>query len=252
MLEPRKIVEREFHDRLAGASGILHRKRPYRATLEGERIVREWIKRHCQGKRILDFCCGTGEWSLEFAMNGADVWGIDIAGQALKRAYERAVGAGYGTKVHFTEMDAEQLAFSGGAFDLIFCAGGLHHLDIAKAYEELSRVLKPSGEIICIEPLRYNPFIAAYRKLTPHLRTPCEMPLSRREMLKARKYFSRVEARFLYLATIIGFVFGKTRLSMRILPILERLDRLVLGIPGVQLLAWQVVLVLAGPRPGVR
>lgn len=43
-----------------------------------------------QGKKVLDIGCGTGQLSTQFAKRGADVAGVDLSGDMLRVAAERA------------------------------------------------------------------------------------------------------------------------------------------------------------------
>jgi ubiquinone/menaquinone biosynthesis C-methylase UbiE len=104
----------------------------------------------------LDYCCGNGGTSIFLAKNGAQTIGIDISSQSIKNAKENAVQQGVERNLSFLVMHAENLQFDSGYFDLIACHGVLHHLNIQRAYSELARMLKPSGEIICAEPLVHN------------------------------------------------------------------------------------------------
>ncbi len=89
---------------------------------------------------------------------------------------------------------ARRRRFTDTHFDLIVESCVLHHLDLERAYRELARILKSTGEIICLEALRHNVFIHLYRKLTPRLRTAWETDpiLGRTEIRMAEKYFNLV------------------------------------------------------------
>jgi SAM-dependent methyltransferase len=255
-LETRKVSEREFHDRLAkelsrlGKTSPNEGKRVYSITKRGDAIVHEWIIQNSNGKRVLDYCCGTGQWSLEFANNGASVYGIDISKESVALASNSLRRATHPGKATFMVMDAERLAFKERTFDLILCAGALHHLDSVMAFRELSRVLKVDGQLLCVEPLGYNPLINLYRRMTPQLRTPWESEhvFGRREIFEAGQHFRNVDVRFLYLFTIVASYLSRTGIFKLILRFLDRLDSYVLQVPGVQLMAWQVMLLMTRPR----
>jgi SAM-dependent methyltransferase len=148
-------------------------------------------------------------------------------------------------------MDAEALEFPDRRFDLIVCAGVLHHLDVARAYPQLARVLAPDGRILCTEPLGYNPAIQLYRRLTPHMRTAWEADhiLTRREIDLAGRWFAAIDLTYFHLADLMAYPLRQTRLLTPALGLLGRLDQLLLSVPGLQLMAWQVVMVLSEPHP---
>jgi len=110
-----------------------------------------------KGSVALDYCCGNGEVATEMALHGAArVVGIDISSVAIANARELARSAGVDGVCEFMVMDAEHTEFVDGTFDIIHEYGALHHLDLAAAYAELSRLLKPEGKLICTEALRHN------------------------------------------------------------------------------------------------
>lgn len=147
-------------------------------------------------------------------------------------------------------MDAENLTFEDNTFDVIVCSGVLHHLNLANAYPQLARVLKPSGAILCVEALGHNPFISLYRKLTPHLRTKWEAEhiLKMKDIHLARRYFGKIDMKFFHLFTIFGLPLQNTSCFDSALTLLERIDSTVLKVPFLQLMAWQIIFELGLPK----
>ena len=86
-------------------------------------------------------------------------------------------------------MDAHQLDFPAGHFDLVFGAGILHHLDLDVALRELHRVLRPSGLFVFSEPLDNNPVGWLVRWLTPRARTEDETPFRFEHIASIRRWF---------------------------------------------------------------
>lgn len=224
----------------------------YAIVRKNERFMREWCARHVRGRKVLDYCCGTGKMSLVLAeLNAAQVVGIDISAESVSSAAEIAAGRGFSDRTQFFVMDAEKTEFPDSSFDVIVCIGVLHHLDIAAAYMEIARLLKPGGVVLCAEPLAYNPLIQWYRKRTPHLRTKWESEhiLTRKEVYGARKYFDDINVKFFNLATIAALPFRNTPAIFRpLLTVLELVDELILRIPGFQWQAWMVYFVLSEPK----
>lgn len=237
------LGEKEFRKKYSN-------KKLYSINQKTNMVFVKWMRRNCQGKVVLDYCCGLGGTSLELAQHGAFVYGIDLSDEEVRTAEKTAAEAGYQDKTKFIVMDAEALDFEDSFFDSVVCNGVLHHLDVRRAFPELSRVLKPGGQIICIEALGYNPAINAYRKLTPHLRTAWEMKhiLTMREVRKAESYFNRVTTRFFYLFSLLAVPFRNTPLFNPILWFLDGIDSIVLRIPFVQLMAWQMIFILSEPK----
>lgn len=260
VMEPRKQEEVHFHDERELDRSTLSatdfekkypNKRFYAITRRSDEAVADWFRDRARGMTALDYCCGLGQRTIELARHGALVYGIDISREELRTARAAAAQAGIGHRTRFLAMDAEKLAFRGDSFDLIICSGVLHHLDVNLAFHELARVIKPSGEILCHEALRYNPIIQAYRRLTPRLRTSWEADhiLTLKEVKLARRYFGRVEVRYFHLFSILAVPFRRSALFGPILRFCEALDRVVLRLPLIQLMAWQMLFVLSQPKP---
>lgn len=100
------------------------------------------------GKEVLDAGCGTGEYAVWFAAEGARVTGIDLSRGALEeaRAYARRAGI---DRVTFEERSVLETGFPDGSFDLVYCTGVLHHTPAPFAgFRELCRLLRPGGKVL--------------------------------------------------------------------------------------------------------
>ena len=171
----------------------------YSVTSLSEKYQYDWLKKKCKpGLKILDFGCGNGENGIYAAQQGADTLGIDISPEGVANANLNAKKMGLSNRCKFIVMDGENLNFPDNTFDLGVEYGVLHHVDLDKSMKELSRVLKPNAEMICVESLRHNLFIHLYRKLTPHLRTKWEVEhiLSLEDLNIVRRYFKSVDVKF--------------------------------------------------------
>jgi SAM-dependent methyltransferase len=152
-------------------------------------------------------------------------------------------------------MDAENLEVEDDSFDVIYECGALHHLDLNKAYEELARVLRADGKMICIEALGHNFLVHRYRTRTPYLRTEWEVEhiLRKKDIELARVFFGRVEILgFFHLASIAAVPFRNLPVFSSILSTLEVIDSLVLRLPILRWQAWQIVFELSCPKKGRR
>jgi ubiquinone/menaquinone biosynthesis C-methylase UbiE len=255
MLEDRKKKERELHDLLRGDakddSFFTSNLKFYSITRSSRNFVRNWLFHRCKGKNLLDYCCGNGKFVIDLAESGANVYGIDISPISIKNAIEEANDRGLSGRTNFFMMDAEATEFDNDYFDFIVVNGVLHHLDLKKAFPELARILKPDGEIICTEPLIYNPFFQLYRKMTPHLRSKWEIDhiLSKKDIQMARHSFNYVKiTKFFHLVTIGAVPFRDWPLFHPLLSILETFDSVLLRFPFIKWWAWQVVFVLSMPK----
>lgn len=254
----RKQQEAFFHDereRLReedpGAyKAITGNKKFYSITRQSRIYIERWLATRCPNHKLLDYCCGRGGSSIKAASYGAEVTGIDISEKSIQTSQQRAIKAGVDSKTSFLTMDAENLEFEDNTFDLIICSGVLHHLDVARAFPELSRVLKPSGEITCIEALGYNPLINWYRKRTPQMRTAWEADhiLTLEEVDLAKQHFGTVKVKYFHLASLAAVPFRNLPIFDSVLLLLEGVDSILLSIPIIQKQAWQMIFTLSAPR----
>jgi len=99
--------------------------------------------------RILDLGCGDGTTAIPAAKLGADVLGVDIAGNLVAAGNARAQAAGL-HNCNFQEGDASNLqGLDDSSFDLVISIFGA--MFAPRPYEtskEMVRVTKPGGKII--------------------------------------------------------------------------------------------------------
>jgi SAM-dependent methyltransferase len=200
------------------------------------------------GKQVLDYGCGAGARSLEFARRGAEVVGIDISSVGVAQAAERAATEGL-TNARFMVMDGEDMTFPTGTFDLVVGEAIIHHLDVARSYGEIARVLKDDGRAVFQEPLGHNPAIEIFRRLTPKLRTADEHPLRRRDLKLADRYFRQTRFHYFHLTSLCSLALLKTRLFFPAVTALDRVDAAIFKVlPPLRYLAWYAVMEMTGPR----
>jgi ubiquinone/menaquinone biosynthesis C-methylase UbiE len=256
----RKQEERELHDRLRGdlCFGSSHdaNLKFYSINQSNRDFVEKYLTDRCKGKTVLDYCCGNGESALWLADAGACAYGIDISPVSIENAWTEARRRGIADKVVFRTMDAEATEFNDDCFDFVVVDGVLHHLDLERAYRELSRILKPEGAVIATEALRHNVLIHLYRRMTPHLRTPWEAGhiLGKKQVEMAKQHFERVEIlKFYHLATIAAVPFRNLAFFEMVRRTLGAIDSILLSLPVLRWQAWMVVFELSQPRkPAVK
>jgi SAM-dependent methyltransferase len=222
-------------------------------TMEALRRVYAHVKTACVGKAVLDYGCSMGEASLLMSSYGAaSVQGIDLSPVAVAQAQEAARAKAV-TNVSFQVMNAESLAFEDQAFDIVFGIGIIHHLNVDTACGEISRVLKPDGFAVFLEPLGHNPFINMVRRATPGSRTEDEHPLHVGDLEACHRHFGRVDLEFVNLLTLLAapLVGVPGREPLRAL--LNRADKRLLRLtPFLGRFAWNVVVRLEAPRSAAR
>jgi len=125
-------------------------------------------------------------------------------------------------------MAAECLGYPSESFDLVLGVSILHHTDAFAAGAEISRVLKPGGRALFLEPLAHNWFLQLFRRLTPERRTPTEQPMTVQQINDFGKYFRSTEYRGYYLMSIFpqGLLWatGSQRLFRWSLRLTEAMD----------------------------
>ena len=258
-MDDRKLKERAFGDqRMRDRENLSEEnfskryanRRFYSISRKSNEYLARLYSDNVKGKLALNYCCGTGVVSVPLAKAGAQVFGIDISPGSVAAAKATVEEAGLGDSCEHMVMDAENMDFPDSHFDIIVCSGVLHHLDLTKAFPELCRVLKPGGRIICSEPLKFNPLIQLYRRLTPDIRTSWEIDhiLGLKEFRLAKQYFRMDKVRCFNLLTIMAVPLRKFGIFEYVLAILEALDRVVLSIPAVRLIAWVIIFELTDPK----
>jgi 2-polyprenyl-3-methyl-5-hydroxy-6-metoxy-1,4-benzoquinol methylase len=102
------------------------------------------LARVAPGERVLDFGCGGGTFANELAGAGADVVGVDVSAEALRRGRQA-----YGElDLHQISM-GQPLPFDHATFDVVWAGDVLTHiLDLAALLSEVRRVLRPDGRFL--------------------------------------------------------------------------------------------------------
>lgn len=127
-------------------------------SLGADRRWRMWAAdllgdRRC--KRVLDLCCGTGDFGLEFlkAHDRGRVAFADFAEPMLELARRKLEAKReWIERSRLVAADALKLPFADETFDAVLCAFGLRNVPSqADALLEIQRVLKPGGACIVLE-----------------------------------------------------------------------------------------------------
>jgi ubiquinone/menaquinone biosynthesis C-methylase UbiE len=107
-----------------------------------------------QAGKALEIGPGPGFISLELAqlLPGIDVVGLDLSETMIEMAEKNAQAYGLTGRVRFEQGDAAAMPFQDDSFDLIVSSGSLHHWDEpARIFNEIHRVLKPSGSALVFD-----------------------------------------------------------------------------------------------------
>lgn len=108
------------------------------------------------GGTVLDVCCGTGDFAFALrravGANGRVV-GLDFSEEMLRVAREKC-GRNQ-LWVDFVRGDLLDLPFADGEFDACTVGFGIRNVpDIARAFAEMRRVVRPDGRVVCLEITR--------------------------------------------------------------------------------------------------
>jgi ubiquinone/menaquinone biosynthesis C-methylase UbiE len=97
------------------------------------------------GDNVLDLACGTGEYSIALSKLGYSVVGVDLNGEMIKAAQEKAKNL----NVNFIENDMTKLNdFQNRKFNLIFCIGNsIVHLNSKNKIEEFIKEIYNSLDV---------------------------------------------------------------------------------------------------------
>jgi SAM-dependent methyltransferase len=98
--------------------------------------------------RIVEIGCGTGQMCLYLTRADRLVIGADLtrASLLLGAAAARRFGL---DRVHFVETDLRRPGLKGGAFDVVYSAGVLHHTpDPRASFARLAQLARPGGMIV--------------------------------------------------------------------------------------------------------
>lgn len=101
------------------------------------------------GEYLLDVGCGAGKLLLMIAKTYPNVrlTGLDISPEMYREAELTARQAGY--ILNFLPGDVQALPFKSGSFDFVTAVHVLYHAAlIPQAFQEIVRVLKPTGKVI--------------------------------------------------------------------------------------------------------
>ncbi|MBX7171835.1 MAG: class I SAM-dependent methyltransferase [Pyrinomonadaceae bacterium] len=101
-----------------------------------------------QGKKILEIGLGQGADAEQIIKRGGIYSGVDLTAESVERVKMRFSLR----NLPFAEVkqgSALELPFNDNEFDIVFSHGVLHHIpEIKSAQKEISRVLKPDGNLI--------------------------------------------------------------------------------------------------------
>ena len=176
----------------------------YAGIIQKDFMYRELgVGRDLNGKKLLDFGCGTGETSTQLAALGASVVGMDISPESIAVSRRRADLDGVSDRVQFLAADLVQQPPAANTFDLILCSAVLHHVDYRVVLPVLRNCLKPGGKIVIGEPVALSPMLAKIRQWLPVEQdvSPDERQFNRADVAAIAQAFDRPEVTYFNLTS---------------------------------------------------
>jgi ubiquinone/menaquinone biosynthesis C-methylase UbiE len=137
---PKPVGSKEYFDEVEARKYLVEPHIPAFAEFE------RW-----SGQRVLEVGCGIGTDAINFARAGAKLTAVDLSGESLRIAQERAEVMGVADRIRFVQADAERLtsAVAGEEpYDLVYSFGVVHHTPHPeRALAEIRRLVAPGGTL---------------------------------------------------------------------------------------------------------
>jgi len=241
-LTEKNIREKIFHNDLQSKPKGRFENIFYKALYNLTEDFFNKLKIFSKNAKILDYGCGTGS-SLKkvIEFEPKKIVGIDISDVSIEKARNNIKSDK--DNLELIVDNCEKTKFGENEFDLVYGTGILHHLQINQCLNEISRVLKPGGRLLFIEPLGTNPFINFYRYLTPGSRSKDEHPLLKEDFDNINRKFSKMEIKYYGFFTLVFFPFYKNPKNSKFFQILKSLDQYFFKFRIFRKLAWSVLII---------
>ncbi|QFF98704.1 demethylmenaquinone methyltransferase [Psychrobacillus glaciei] len=105
-----------------------------------------------KGSTALDVCCGTADWTIALAEATGPtgkVIGLDFSQNMLNVGKEKVKNI---AQIELVQGNAMELPFEDSSFDYVTIGFGLRNVpDYKQVLEEMKRVTKPGGMVVCLE-----------------------------------------------------------------------------------------------------
>ena len=240
-LTQENLREKNFHNELQSRSKGRYENIFYKALSNTWEDFYNYLEANAKNSEILDFGCGIGPSIKKVAkFSPKKITGIDISEVSIKKAKEEIKNIKL--NIDLNVDNCEKTKFSENKFDIIYGLGILHHLDFSKCLDEISRILKPDGSMIFVEPLGTNPLINLYRKFTPNSRSIDEHPLIAKDFRTLKEKFKDVEIKYYGFLTLVFFPFYSNPKKSILFKIVKIVDQFLFKIKIFRLFAWTVLI----------
>ena len=99
--------------------------------------------------RLLDIGCGDGDFTIEFANKGAQVTGIDISSEVLRKLKQKL---GKKSNINLLVMRSQDISFPPDSFNITLCITTLQHVvDFTELQDTVKNLIHTSKWILILE-----------------------------------------------------------------------------------------------------
>jgi len=126
---------------------LWRRREPDARRLGANERVSKAVELLPAGGRLLDVGCGAGMIATPLMEQGAEVHGVDVSAEAVRRA------SAAGVRATLLDLDREALPYPDAFFDAVTALASLQYVvDVGRALAECHRVLRPGGSFLAAVP----------------------------------------------------------------------------------------------------
>jgi SAM-dependent methyltransferase len=176
------------------------------------------------GERVLEVGCGMGRYTLILATHGVRVEGLDLSPVLLDRLKGYNDGR-YEIPLHCADID-DPPADLHASFDVVLGFFVLHHVyALDRCFQAATRLLKPGGRVVFLEPNPLNPLYYVQILITPTMTWKGEKGIVR---MRPKAIFHAMDAAGLTRPMMLRFGFvppflANRKWGARVEAVLERL-----------------------------
>jgi len=159
------------------------------------------------GKKVLILGVGRGNEVKMLCTSKASIVAIDVAPSSFdKNENGELVCADCSVKGYV--MDAQQMSFADGSFDIVYLQSMMCHVDKIVVAREVSRILKPGGLFVLLDERNNNSWARLYRKIFSYRSaTPYDQFMSEADIAAISKCFNKeIYAQRYYSFTLVYYL----------------------------------------------
>jgi SAM-dependent methyltransferase len=129
------------------------------SALESQ-FTRHFAPAEVQGRRVIDFGCGSGRLGrIALDLGAVSVVGVDLSEKNLTRARDAVAAAGLGERISFVLGRPDALPLDSASADVLLCFDVMEHvLDYRAIIRDWHRVLVPGGKVLIWWSLWMHPY----------------------------------------------------------------------------------------------